>query len=178
MTAGNNLNKTKRIFGVNLKHANLPNNRTIKNVLGNNPSNVNFKKIIGNPKKTILGVNLKHANLPNNRSIKNVLGNNLSNINSKKILGNQKKTVLGVNLKHIKPPNNMTLKNSLGNTIINSKKILRKTTPEYKAVNSFKSAFHKAIKEYYSKEQTLLINIFFKLSPNTNIRVYREIQFI
>jgi hypothetical protein len=150
MTSGTNLNKTKRIFGVNLKHANLPNNRTIKNVLGNNLSNVNSKHIL---RSKIFGVNLKHANLPNNRSIKNVLGNNLSNVNSKKILGNKIKTVFGVNLKHVKPPNNMTLKNSLGNTIINSKKILRKTTPEYKAVNSFKTAFDKAIKEYFSKEQ-------------------------
>ena len=82
MTVSVNLNKTRKILGVNLKHVNSPHNRTIKNILGNK---INSKKILGNKMKTIFGVNLKHVKPPHNRTLKNILGNN---INSKKILGN------------------------------------------------------------------------------------------
>ena len=131
-------NVTKKTFGVNLKHVNIP-NRTLKL---NNIKNINSRSILGSK---ILGVNLKHINSPNNKSIKNIIGS--VPINSKKILGNKMKTILGVNLKHVEFPKNKNIKNILGSEPINSKKILEKTTPEYKSILAFNKSVKDSIKQ-------------------------------
>ena len=165
MTVTNNFNKSRKILGVNLRHINTPNNKSLINII--NTNEINTRRILGNKPRRILGVKLRHINTPRNKTIKNILktdfGNKIKNvfgvnlkhvempnnkslknivrkneINSKKILGNKMKTVLGVNLRHVKMPNNKTLKNRVDIKEINSKRILERTTPEGKAINTFK----------------------------------------
>jgi len=148
MTVSINLNKTRKILGVNLKHVNSPHNRNIKNILGNK---INSKKILGNKMKTILGVNLKHVNSPHNRTLKNILGNK---INSKKILGNTlhttKKAVNEERLQQILKnyQNNIKTRMSSNNTLkkyILNKPKFRHISPEVNAVNNNLSNFAKNI---------------------------------
>lgn len=176
MTVTNNFNKSRKILGVNLRHINTPNNKSLINII--NTNEINTRRILGNKPRRILGVKLRHINTPRNKTIKNILktdfGNKIKNvfgvnlkhvempnnkslknivrkneINSKKILGNKMKTVLGVNLRHVKMPNNKTLKNRVDIKEINSKRILERTTPEGKAINTFKKAVNNSIKKIY-----------------------------
>ena len=176
MTVSVNLNKTRKILGVNLKHINYPHNRTIKNILGNN---INSKKILGNKMKTILGVNLKHIKPPHNRTIKNILRNN---INSKKILGNTisasksvnvfKKAVNEAQLQQLMKEyqNNIKTRLSSNNTfkkyILNKPKF-RHISPEINNVNNNLSNFSKNILTQNKISQGK--NKQFTLSKGTNL---------
>lgn len=155
MTVSINLNKTRKILGVNLKHVNSPHNRNIKNILGNK---INSKKILGNKMKTILGVNLKHVKPPNNRTINKNLGNTY--INSKKILGNTLHTTKSINTfkKSINEARRQQLLNDYQNNIktrmssnntfkkfILNKPKFRHISPEVNTVNNNLSNFAKNI---------------------------------
>ena len=170
MTVSVNLNKTRKILGVNLKHVNSPHNRTIKNILGNK---INSKKILGNKMKTIFGVNLKHVKPPHNRTLKNILGNN---INSKKILGNTLHTTKrAVNearrqqlLKDYQ--NNIKTRMSSNNTLkkyILNKPKFRHIYPEVNTVNNNISNFAKNIMSQNKISQGK--NKSFTLSKGTNL---------